>query len=88
MRLILALLLAAAPATASERPRAEQLVAPDKNEGGPLGGYEANIGLVLKEAFAPDVTFRAIVYPSFDSEYAVGIRRRNAAYELFALRPS
>jgi hypothetical protein len=54
----------------------------------PLAKYRATVHSVLKEAFAPEVAARAIVYPSFSVEYAVGLRRGPGGWEIFALHPT
>lgn len=70
-------------------PVAPQQLAPEEaGDRGPLSKYEATVRLVLKEAFRPEVTARAIVYPSFSVEYAVGLRRVAAGWEIFGLHPT
>jgi hypothetical protein len=54
----------------------------------PLAAHEARLRLVLKEAYAADAVLRAVVKPAFQVEYAVGLRRGSADFEIFALRPS
>lgn len=86
------LLLALAPAAAGER-RPESMaahsrLAPVEAAPGPLAAYEADLRRVFRDAFSPDVRLRALVRPSFETEYAVGLRGAKGGYEIFALRPS
>lgn len=85
MRLALALALAlasAAPAAAQKR------LTPSEPPIDLLARHEARVRLVLKEAYEPAVVLRAIVRPSFQVEFAVGLRRGRAGHEIFALRPA
>jgi hypothetical protein len=50
--------------------------------------YEQNLRIVLRDAYATDVRLRAIVRPSFEPEYAVGLRRIGGRDELFSLVPA
>lgn len=50
--------------------------------------YEADVRRVLGDAFGPGVRLRAIVQPSFQVEYAVGLRQNGGRYEIFSLQPS
>ncbi len=50
--------------------------------------YEADVRRVLGDAFGPGVRLRAIVRPSFQVEYAVGLRQVGRRYEIFSLQPA
>jgi hypothetical protein len=63
------------------------LVPEEKNDG-PLAAYEADLATVLREAFTPSVVARALVLPSFEPEYAVGLRKNADGYELFSVTPA
>jgi len=81
-----ALLAGGAPA----RPgltRASPRLAPEQAAPAELAGYAADLRRTFREAFGPDVILRAVVRPSFETEYAVGLRRQGTGYEIFALRP-
>ncbi len=82
VRLFVLTLWLAVPAAAQDRRT------PVEEPGTLLAGHEARLRLVLKEAYGPDVALRAIVRPSFQAEYAVGLRRGAAGFEIFALQPS
>jgi hypothetical protein len=49
--------------------------------------YDTMVVSALEEAFTRDVRVRAIVQPSFQPEYAVGIKQRENGYRVFCLRP-
>lgn len=51
-------------------------------------GYQADIKRAFREAFAPGVRLRAIVTPSFQLEYVVGLRQQDDRNEIFMLRPA
>ncbi len=53
-----------------------------------LADYQAAVKAALKDAFAPDVRARAIAEPSFQAEYAVGIKETAGAYALFSIQPA
>jgi hypothetical protein len=50
--------------------------------------YPSLLREVLKDAFQPEVTLRAIVEPSFAPEYAVGLQQKMNGVEVFAIEPS
>lgn len=75
-------LVAAQPAAAQQR------LFPEEQRDGVLADYESNVRLVLGDSFRPGVVLRAIVYPSFQPEYAVGLRSApGGGKEIFAVRP-
>ena len=80
--LAIAALLTAAPATAQHR------LAPPAAEVEILADYEASVREVLREAFSPEVKARAVVYPSSQAEFAVGLRHSAQGDEIFFIRPS
>lgn len=49
--------------------------------------YDTMVVSALEQAFTRDVRVRAIVQPSFEPEYAVGIKERENGYRVFCLRP-
>ncbi|MET1111565.1 MAG: hypothetical protein ABWX67_08590 [Allosphingosinicella sp.] len=55
--------------------RASPRLAPEQAAPAELAGYAADLRRTFREAFDPDVTLRALVRPSFETEYAVGLRR-------------
>ncbi|HEV2653240.1 MAG TPA: hypothetical protein VGU69_18395 [Rhizomicrobium sp.] len=55
---------------------------------GTVEGYEPAVTGVLKAAFGPEVVVRAIVEPSFEPEYAVGIEKHGDEYRIFGLTAS
>jgi hypothetical protein len=83
MRLAFALVLALATPAAAQKRLTPLEPVPDV-----LADHDARVRLVFKEAYAPEVTLRAVVRPSFQVEYAVGLRSSAAGLEIFALRPS
>ncbi|MEA3065518.1 MAG: hypothetical protein QOJ27_1970 [Sphingomonadales bacterium] len=90
--LAILLALASAPAAGAEF-RAQSMsahsrLAPIREPSGVLADYEADVRRVFREGFAAGVMLRAIVRPSFSEEYAVGLRRTQKGYEIFALQPS
>jgi hypothetical protein len=85
------LLVAVAPAAGERLLKSmagHSRLAPVETLPGPLAAYEADLRRVFREAFGPDVRLRALVRPSFETEYVVGLRREGAGYEIFAPRPS
>ena len=50
--------------------------------------YHQKIRHVFGQAFDKDVTLRVVVLPSFKNEYAVGVRIKDEAAEVFLLEPS
>lgn len=82
-RWLLLLVSLAFPAVAQDRP---EPVAQSLNS--ILSGYDTNVHTVFREAYAPDVEVRAVVRPSFQPEYAVGLRRGAHGHEVFLIRPS
>lgn len=91
---LLALAFAAAGPVESRpaAPPALQHLVPEEAAGAsrtdPLTKYRTTVHSVLKEAFAPEVAARAIVYPSFSVEYAVGLRRGTGGWEIFGVHPT
>jgi hypothetical protein len=79
---------AVALALGSGVPAQERLAPVREPDPGPLAKYETDLQRVFTEAFGEDVALRAIVRPSFNVEYAVGIRRGGDGYEIFSLTPS
>lgn len=55
--------------------------------GSGLGGYEGLVTGFLHAAFDDDVALRALVYPSFQPEYVVGIRNAPAGPVVFRMAP-
>jgi hypothetical protein len=52
------------------------------------GPYRLKVREVLARAFEEGVTSRAIVLPSFEPEYAVGLRKTKEGVEAFVLKAS
>jgi hypothetical protein len=50
--------------------------------------YRSAEAEVFKEVFADNVVVRAVVEPSFQNEFAVGLTSDNGAYRVFVLEPS
>ncbi|HEX6375773.1 MAG TPA: hypothetical protein VFZ91_08625 [Allosphingosinicella sp.] len=75
---------AAQPRNMATHPRLAPLQPPP----GALADYEADLQRTFRDAFGADVRLRAVVRPSFQTEYAVGLRQDGEGYEIFALRPS
>src|SRR5690348_4317335 len=48
-------------------------------------GYETGVTGVLKDAFTPDLDSLAIIEPSFQPEFAVGLRVKDGKYRVFCL---
>ncbi|MEA3009950.1 MAG: hypothetical protein QOJ91_1642, partial [Sphingomonadales bacterium] len=87
---ILILCVALVAGGAPARPgltRASSRLAPEQATPAELAGYAADLRRTFREAFGSDVILRAIVRPSFETEYAVGLRRLEDGYQIFALRP-
>jgi hypothetical protein len=78
---LIAALSLAAPATAQEH------LNPPGERRSELADYEANVRLVLRGAFEPDVRLRVIVKPSFQPEHAIGLRERDGAFTVFSMAP-
>lgn len=78
----LAVALASVPAPAQHR------LAPETTQQDFVADYEADVRSVLREAFGPEVKARALVYPSFQPEFAVGLRQTAQQHEIFFIRPS
>lgn len=77
----LALLGASAPTTP------DRLTPEDS--GSPLEHYQSTVKDVLREGFAPGVTLRVLVEPSFQPEYVVGLRAAPAGgTEVFFAQPN
>jgi hypothetical protein len=81
--LLLAGFLLGATAVADEHLVPERSVFADRF----LLEYDTMVVSTLEEAFTRDVRVRAIVQPSFQPEYAVGIKQRENGYRVFCLRP-
>jgi hypothetical protein len=62
-------------------------LAPVQSWPGPLSAHEVNLRRVFRDAFAPQVRLRALITASFEPESMIGLRRSEAGYEIFALRP-
>jgi hypothetical protein len=84
---LLSTLLVAALALAASAGAQPRLVAPERPIQ-PLEAHEARLRLVFREAFAPGVRLRALVTPSFETEYVVAIRAGREGDEILALRPA
>jgi hypothetical protein len=52
-----------------------------------LASYQTTVREALAAAFLPNVRVRVIGEPSFQPEFAVGIRERGGRYWIFALQP-
>jgi hypothetical protein len=53
-----------------------------------FASYDSTVATVLKSAFERDVRARAVVEPSFQSEFAVGVKEESGAFRVFFLQPS
>jgi hypothetical protein len=83
-------LAASSPGVAGRQPRSmasHPRLVPVQPQPGPLAAYEADLRRVFRDGYGADVQLRALVMPSFETEYLVGLRRTNRGYEIFALRP-
>ncbi|HEX5418750.1 MAG TPA: hypothetical protein VFY39_02005 [Gammaproteobacteria bacterium] len=65
----------------SEPPAVEDHLTPEDMQ---FRTYHDQVDYVLRDAFAPDVALRAIVYPSLFPEYAVGVKKDGDAYRIFS----
>jgi hypothetical protein len=52
-----------------------------------LRDFDAMVVSALAGAYSEDVKVRAVVFPSFQSEYAVGLKEKQGSYIAFCLRP-
>ena len=84
-RLLFVAIAAALAVGSAAQPR---LVAPEEPNGAIPAAYQRDVRQVFAEAHGADVVLRAIVLPGFGVEFAVGLRRRGAGYEIFSLTPS
>lgn len=53
-----------------------------------MDGFDEILVSVFKEAYADDVRARLIVVPSFEPEYALGVKETKGTYRIFLLKPS
>ena len=49
--------------------------------------YDAMVVSALADAYSADVKVRAVVFPSFRTEYAIGLKEKQSSYVAFCLRP-
>jgi hypothetical protein len=49
--------------------------------------YSLKMRTVLRKGFSRDVVLRAVCFPSFSSEWLVGIRKKDEEYSVFLLNP-
>ncbi len=67
---------------------AQDFLIPDEGFSIRPGPYRLKVREVLARAFEEGVTSRAIVLPSFEPEYAVGLRKTTEGVEAFVLKAS
>ena len=67
---------------------AQKRLALEQEQEGPLAVYRKDVRALLKDLYEPDIRLRAVVLPSFETEYAVGLRQLAGGWEIVTLRLS